>query len=73
MSRNENTSVSGRLPGSRVRVEEPQRRVFISDAKDACESTINVIRRDGVVRELEITCSCGRTTRLECQYDETEQ
>ena len=30
------------------------------------------VEQDGVIRFIEIHCSCGRVTVLECEYDEEE-
>jgi hypothetical protein len=34
------------------------------------EPAVEVVREDGVVRELVVTCSCGRKTNLQVDYGE---
>lgn len=69
MTQTDNIPLQGRLPESRVHVEDSSQRVFISNSKDACEPTVNVTRQDGVVTVLEIVCSCGQVIRIECEHD----
>lgn len=70
MAQPENVSIQGRLPGNRVHLENGSQRVLIANSKDSCEPTINVVRQSGVITSIEVACSCGKITRLECEYDE---
>jgi hypothetical protein len=36
----------------------------------ACEKSVELLRQDGVVHALQITCSCGDTTVVELDYPE---
>ncbi|MFP6766204.1 MAG: hypothetical protein VB858_21405 [Planctomycetaceae bacterium] len=33
------------------------------------QTQVNLIREGDVIREIEVTCSCGEVLRLNCQYD----
>ena len=56
---------------SRVQVEEgaPSRRVDRSRARSTCTKSARLLEEDGLVRAVELTCSCGETTVLELEYE----
>lgn len=33
------------------------------------EPTVQLVREDGVVRAIDVTCSCGERIRVRCEYD----
>lgn len=35
---------------------------------DRAEAKINLVREDGVIRTIEITCTCGEKHRIRCDY-----
>ena len=37
---------------------------------DAHAFQVNLIKSQGVVREIEVTCECGRSLRIACDYTE---
>lgn len=57
------------VPANRVRVIESG--VRIGDPKGADrhgEPKVQLVREDGVIRAIEITCSCGELIRIKCDY-----
>ncbi len=55
------SSVREALPGSSPAPARPAR---------GCEKDVELLRHDGVVHALQITCSCGETTVVELTYPE---
>lgn len=51
-----------KLSGDSVRVGAPQ-------AQPKAEPRIELVREDGVVRAIDITCGCGEKIRVVCEYD----
>lgn len=41
-----------------------------SSKKSNAEPTVRVIREEGLVRSIEVDCSCGKAIRLDCVYEE---
>ena len=39
-----------------------------STASQRCSSSVRLLRIEGVVRALEVTCTCGETTVVELEY-----
>jgi hypothetical protein len=51
-----------KLSGDSVRVGAPQ-------AQSKAAPKIELVREDGVVRAIDITCGCGEKIRVVCEYD----
>lgn len=51
-----------KLSGEAVRVGAPP-------APAKAQPRIELVREDGVVRAIDITCSCGEKIRVVCEYD----
>jgi hypothetical protein len=54
-----------------VRVGQREMAEFVPDCDDAPE--IKLITEDGVVRRIEVRCTCGKTTTLLCEYGASER
>jgi hypothetical protein len=51
-----------KVSGDTVRIGAP-----VSHGKHG-EPTIQLVREDGVVRAIDITCGCGERIRIQCDY-----
>jgi len=60
----------GVVPGQCVRVVEESARVTIPGQAAAMEPRVQLIREDGVIRAIEVICSCGQRIRLRCLFKE---
>ena len=56
------TSSTVKITGDTVRIGAP-----VSHLHHA-EPTIQLVREDGVVRAIDITCGCGERIRVVCEY-----
>lgn len=56
------------IRGTAINTSEP-RSVVIPTGAGHQQTEVNLIREGDVVREIEVTCSCGEILRLICQYD----
>ncbi len=37
------------------------------------EVKIQLVREDGVIRAIDVTCACGERIRIRCEYDDDSQ
>lgn len=44
--------------------------IAIPAGADHRKTEVHLIREGEIVREIEVTCSCGEILRLHCQYEE---
>lgn len=57
------------LAAGRVRVSEEAIRVGGPDPGGGRgEPRVRLVREDGVVRVIEVTCPCGEVVRVRCEY-----
>jgi hypothetical protein len=56
------------VPGARVTIAEHAIRIGESAPEGHGEPKINLVREGGVVRAIEVTCSCGQVIRIRCDY-----
>ncbi len=57
------------LPAGRVRVSEEAVRVGGQDPPGGRGAPkVRLVREDGVVRAIEVTCPCGEVVRVRCEY-----
>ena len=67
----ENATDSGTLSvvsGTRIRVCLDPVRVGAPNAPPHGEPKVQLVREDGVVRAVDITCGCGEKIRIRCDY-----
>lgn len=66
------TNVVSQTPvvaAARIRVAEVPIRVGAPSATaKQGEPTIQLVREDGVVRAIDVTCACGEKIRIRCDY-----
>jgi hypothetical protein len=56
------------VPAARVKIGEHAVRIGETAPEPHGEPKINLVREGGVVRFIEVTCSCGQVTRIRCDY-----
>ena len=62
-------STSTVVVSSRVRVSDEAVRVGpMRQTVGHADPKINLVREDGVIRTIELTCSCGEKHRIRCDY-----
>ena len=64
----EPTSMAGVIPGMHVQLTAESARIGVPRCGPADTPRINLIREGDVVTCIEVTCSCGKQTRLHCVY-----
>lgn len=46
-----------------------QKKVVIGPRKDCPTPEIQLIKNGDIIESIEVTCRCGETIRIECQYE----
>ena len=68
--------MDGDRPGAvvtadRVKLSADPVRVGVPPAAGGrAEPSVQLVREDGVIRAVDVTCSCGERIRIRCDYDE---
>jgi hypothetical protein len=59
------------IPASRVNRAGQPRCVGAVESEDkpGAGPLVELVREDGVIRAIDVTCSCGERIRLRCTYD----
>lgn len=56
------------VSADRVRLADETVRVGSGTSTIRAEPKIHLVREDGVIRAIDITCSCGERIRIHCEY-----
>jgi len=57
------------FPGHAVRTEPQPVRIHIPGQPGSQPAQVSVNRVQGIIRSIDIVCSCGQVTRIHCQYE----
>lgn len=63
------TPQAGIISGNCVRLIADPVHLPLSGDTSVPESNVELIREDGLVRAIRVTCGCGETILLECDYE----
>jgi hypothetical protein len=56
------------ISGATVQMSGEAARIGMPRTDVPCEPTVEVVQDAGIIRAIDITCTCGRKTRVHCVY-----
>ena len=58
------------IPAARVKIADESVLIGRPRAKDGKgEPKVQLVREDGVIRAIDVTCTCGSCVRIKCEYN----
>lgn len=56
------------VPSKSIRLSGVMARIGAAKAASATDPQVEVVRENGVITAIDVTCSCGKKIRVHCQY-----